>query len=155
MRDEDVHVAIVVDVADRHAHPVSMRAKMRGVGNVGELPRMRSVGIVHGIVAIQPSGARCGIGTGLFAEHERLALHDQQIHAAVVVVVEDRNTCADDFGIVKLAAHSVVVPKTYLHLFGDVGKQRDAHDLRFRRIGFLRAAAGQRRAEGGYEKTVG
>ena len=26
---------------------------------------------------------------------------------------------------------------------------------RVRRIGFLRAAAGQRRAEGGYEKTVG
>ena len=44
---------VVVDIANRHAHPVAARVNPARLGDVGEVERARAVGFDFEIVAIQ------------------------------------------------------------------------------------------------------
>ena len=97
--DEDVEVAIVVDVARGDSHAVAVGAYASAAGHVHE-----SQPTALGGVAVETIARQCRVAFG-----ERPTLHQPNVHAAIAVEVEDRRAGADDLDEPALAGHAVVV----------------------------------------------
>jgi hypothetical protein len=113
-------MAVVVVVADGHAHAVAEEAEARLLGDVGEVELEAPVGPPHTVVAEQ---ARAGRLTRL-APVERRALEQQHVEVAVTVVVEQGPARAHDLGHEVLAARAGEVPEAQAGFFRDVAEQR-------------------------------
>ena len=107
-RDEDVVEAIVVVIADRRAHAEQRDGQSRLRGHIGE----RAVAIV--VIELQ---RRWLAGRGPV-----LAVHQQNVGIAVIVVVDESAARAHGFRQPLLAGRAVVVHEVDAGLFGDIAE---------------------------------
>ncbi len=126
-RDENIRITVIVIVGDGYSHGIAFTGHAGFIGHVGE----RAVAIVsEQAVEI--------LRTGFLERGHRCAVGKENVHAAVVVIVEDRHASEHQFRLVKLADSAITQlefePRFGGHLFeanlrsrarGSRGEQND------------------------------
>src|SRR6266403_2605552 len=95
--DENVVEAVVIVITDGHAQTIHRNAEARFAGHVGE----RAVVIV--VIKLRGGGAALRMADPV------LAINEQNIGPAVVVIIDERATGAHGFGQPLLAEGAVIV----------------------------------------------
>src|SRR5258705_4358221 len=123
MGDEYVDAAIVVDIADRDAHSVSVRAESRGLSDIGKFQAARAIGVHGEIIPIQTSRAGFLRRVSGSVGTEPRSLENENVEFAVVVVVQEGDAGADDFGIIELAVPAVEMLEAHATRVGCIDEQ--------------------------------
>src|SRR5258708_24849545 len=108
--NKDVVIAVIVIVANRHAHAIDIQAESRGGGNVSKC----SVAII----VVEPQR----ISASAFMSGPAFAVDEQDVGIAVIVVINKRAARAQGFRQVFLTEGTIVVDKTNAGGLGDVSE---------------------------------
>ena len=136
--DVDVVAAVIVVIADGHAHAVDFDIEAAARGDVGE-------GAVA-VVAVERGGGAAA------ARREVLAVDEQDIRPAVAIGIEESDAGAQRFRQVLLAGAAGVVREVDASLRGDVSED-DGRTIRRRgRSHDAGRGQGEKAQSGGKEK---
>ena len=126
VQDVEVRVAVVVDVADGHAHSVAAGVEAALVGDVREAEfagvQFVAVQAVTRDWAAGVSG--CGRDARVPGWRQPVTLAEVEVEVAVAVDVEERRAAAHVLGEVELAGHAVVVDEVDPEFGGAVDEAR-------------------------------
>jgi hypothetical protein len=118
----DVGEAVVVEVAHRDSHAIAGGPDAALLGDVGEPELALAVRSDAEVVVEEPRALQ---RVRLRVRPQRSALHQEDVHPAVVVVVDQGRAGAHDLGHIELAGHAVVVGEDQPALGGTVGEDRN------------------------------
>src|SRR5438309_7621154 len=117
--EEQVLQAVVVVVANRHAHAVAAQLEPGAGGDIGE--------VALAVIVIQSGGRvffACGNMPGPIG-----GIDKEQVGGAVVVEIEEGNPAAHRLRQQLVAVSAVVVDKGNACLFGDVGESGNGNSV--------------------------